>query len=218
MKFFIIIKENSTRVPGKNFRELGGVPLWLHMMNTLKGEEVYIDTDSKRVIEFSQSLEGVYAYARDQKHIELETDKEFAVSPVLLMIERFLDEHVEDENEVIVTPHVTSPFITLETIRDAAKKLDEGYETVQACTEHKEFAYFYDDPVNFTEGSVMKTQDLTPIKLGNGAFFIFTKKSFKLFKDRSAPGKRKYLYPLCFKEAIEIDTEEDFEIAERFVE
>ncbi|MDG1950361.1 MAG: hypothetical protein P8J32_06145, partial [bacterium] len=183
MKFFVIIKEESVRVPQKNFRELGGVPLWHRMMQTLKGQEVFVDTDSQRVLEESKAFDWVHAYERDQKHINLETDPKFGVSPVLLMIRRFITTHVEDENEIIITPHVTSPFISLETMLDAAsmigKKNDFGqpYDTVQACTEQKEFAYYYDDPVNFQEGSVMKTQDLVPIKLGNGAFFGFTKRS-----------------------------------------
>ena len=61
---------------------------------------------------------------------------------------------------------------------------------------------------------VQKTQDLTPIIMGNGAFFIFTKKTFKKYKNRV--GGNPYFYPLDFKEAIEIDNEEDFELAEKF--
>ena len=224
MKFFVIIKEHSVRVPNKNFREIGGVPLWIRMVNTLCGQEVYIDTDSPKILSESTKFNWLHSYERLKEHIDMETNNVLGESPVLQMIDRFLDTFVKDENEIIITPHVTSPFITLETMLEAASmigKLNEygdAYCTVQACTEHQEFAYYLNNPINFQEGSVIKTQNLTPIKLGNGAFFIFTKNSFKKFRDRSAPGHLKYLYPLSFKESIEIDTEEDFEIAKRFAE
>jgi CMP-N-acetylneuraminic acid synthetase len=131
------------------------------------------------------------------------------------MIDRFLDEYVIDENEIIVTPHVTSPFIKLSTIQSASKMLNLGHDSVLACTKHHEFAYMNGNPVNFNPSVVQKTQDLNPIIMGNGAFFIFTKKMFKKYKNRT--GKTPYFYPLSFKESIEIDTEEDFELAQKFV-
>lgn len=216
MKYFIIIKDQSERVHRKNFRLLGWKPLWRHLIDKLDGEQVYIDTDSGEILHDCQRLDYVTAYARKQSHINLEYDPNFIVSPVLLMIDRFLDEHVEDEDEIIVTPHVTSPFLSVETIKLAAEKLKEGYDSVQACTEHKEFAYFEGKPVNFDPDVVQKTQDLKPIVLGNGAFFIFTKKTFK--ENSNRVGKNPYFYPLDFKQAIEIDTHEDFDIAQRWCE
>ncbi|CAG7581531.1 MAG: CMP-N,N'-diacetyllegionaminic acid synthase [uncultured marine phage] len=214
MKFFIIIKEKSERVPDKNFIDFGGKPLWRHLVDELKGEEVFIDTDSKIIIDETSDINYVTSYPRSDDHINLEIDSEFGVSPVLLMIERFLDEYVEDENEIIVTPHVTSPFITKETILKASEYLNE-YDSVQACTEHKEFTYFKGEPVNFDPNCVQKTQDLEPVMMGNGAFFIFTKKTFKKFNNRS--GEKIKFYPLNFRESIEIDYPEDLEIAKKFL-
>jgi CMP-N-acetylneuraminic acid synthetase len=211
MKFFTIIKDKSERVPDKNFIILNGKPLWVHLLDKLKDEEVFVDTDSPRVLASCKR-----AYRRLPEHIKLETDNTFGVSPVLLMINRFLDGYVTDENEVIVTPHVTSPFIKLSTIKDAARKLDEGYDSVQACTAHKEFAYFENKPVNFDPSVVQKTQDLEPIILGNGAFFIFTKKTFKRHNNRI--GSNSCFYQLNHKEGIEIDTPEDLEIVKRWID
>ena len=216
MKHFIIIKDQSERVHRKNFKKLNGKPLWEHLVEGLAGEQVYIDTDSPEILEQSNKFPYVTAYARNQTHINLEYDENFVVSPVLLMIDRFLNECVSDENEIIVTPHVTSPFLSVDTIKLAAKKLEEGYDSVQACTEHKEFAYYKGQPVNFDPHVVQKTQNLEPIILGNGAFFIFTKKTFKENNNRT--GNNPYFYPLSFKESIEIDTYEDFEIATRWCE
>lgn len=218
MKYFIIIKDGSERIADKNFVELNHIPLWQNLILELIGEEVYIDTDSNRILDFfknHQELKSFHCYKRLQKHIDLENDKGFGVSPVLKMVERFLDEYVEDESEIIVTPHVTSPFIKKKTIENASLKLNEGYDSVQACTIHHEFAYFKGKPVNFNPEVVSKTQDLEPIIIGNGAFFIFTKKTFKKYKHRT--GINPYFYPIYFPEYIEIDTFDDLLLARAIV-
>jgi len=214
VKFFIILKKESIRVPNKNFRILGDKSLWKHLVDELNGEDVYIDTDSDVILNEASEKDKVTVYKRLEEHVNLENDTEFGISPVLKMIERFLDTYITDENEIIVTPHVTSPFIKLETIKNASEFIID-YDSVQACTEHKEFSYFKGEPINFNPEVVQKTQDLEPIIMSNGAFFIFTKKTFKLFNNRSG-GNIKF-YPLSFKESIEIDYEEDFEIAKKFL-
>ena len=66
-------------------------------------------------------------------------------------------------------------------------------------------------PVNFDTNVIQKTQDLEPVKLGNGAFFIFTKKIFKKHMHRT--GSNPFLYPISMPESIEIDTYEDLKLA-----
>ena len=215
MKFFIIIKEHSQRLPNKNFLKLGDKPLYKHLLDELDGENVYVDTDSDFI--YSELWNSsVTCYKRKQKFIDLENYLNYNVSPVLLMTEYFLDNFVNHENEIIVTPFVTSPFIKLSTILDAIKYLNKGYDTVQACTKHQEFTYFDGKPVNFDSNVVQKTQDLKPILMGNGAFFIFTKKTFKENNNRT--GKNPYFYPITIPESIEIDDDKDWYLAKRVYE
>jgi CMP-N-acetylneuraminic acid synthetase len=210
MKFFVIIKEKSERLKNKNFLLLNNLKLYEHLLIELKGQEVFVDTDSDEIFDDLSETE-IFCYKRKKEFIDLEKNQGFGISPVLLMVENFLDCYVTDDNEIIVTPHVTSPFVKLSTILDASKMLNHGYDSVLACTEHQEFSYFNGKPVNFDPDVVQKTQDLEPIVMGNGAFFIFTKKMFKKYKNRT--GKRPYFYPLKFPESIEIDNKEDFDLA-----
>ena len=94
MKFFIIIKEKSERLPNKNFLDLDGIPLYKHLLNELSTEDVYIDTDSDTIFNECKTLDNVTCYKRDAVHVELENNIEFGVSPVLLMIENFLNKYV----------------------------------------------------------------------------------------------------------------------------
>ena len=211
MKYFIIIKDKSTRVPDKNFRILGDKPLYRWLVDKLPSNETFINTDSDRV-------EGDFnIIKRSEKHIRWENEQ--PTSPVLDMINEFLDNHVEDENEIIVTPHVTSPFLTKETILKATEKLGE-YDSIMSCTSHKEFAYLKRNngviPINFHPKAVKRTQDLDPIIFQNGAFFIFTKKTFKEHNNRV--GSNPYFYELDIPESIEIDYEEDYKLASMICE
>jgi N-acylneuraminate cytidylyltransferase len=211
MKYFIIIKEHSERVVGKNFIDIGGLPLWKHLVYELEGESVYIDTDSSAVLNECASLSWVTAYPRGQKFIDYENNNESRFSPVLMMIDNFLDTYVEDDDEIVITPHVTSPFLKQKTIKNALKKLNEGYDSVHSVTEHREFSYYKGKPINFIPNIVQKTQDLEPIVMSNGAFFAFTKKTFK--ENNNRMGKRPYFYVLPPIEDIEIDNNNDLKLA-----
>jgi len=74
---------------------------------------------------------------------------------------------------------------------------------------------YYQDgrPVNHDPGKLIRTQDLNPLFEENSNFYIFSRKSFF-----EAGGRRIGLRPQMFEidklEAIDIDDERDFELAE----
>jgi CMP-N-acetylneuraminic acid synthetase len=216
MIFFIIIKKKSERVKNKNFIKLGSKELWRHLVLELKGEKVFIDTDSPKIIkECKKFFPWVVAYPRKREHIEFE--RKNTISPALLMIDNFLRKYVKSNSEKIVTTHVTSPFIKLRTIKKAAKKLAK-HDSVAAVTKYYNFAWLKNKnnklmPINFNPKEVSKTQNLNPIIMSNGAFFIFRKKTFIKYKNRV--GKNPFYYELSFPESIEIDNKEDLYLARK---
>ena len=66
-------------------------------------------------------------------------------------------------------------------------------------------------PINFNPKVVTKTQNLKPIYMSNGSFFIFRKKTFKKYNNRI--GNNPYYYKLKFPESVEIDNKEDLNLA-----
>ena len=133
------------------------------------------------------------------------------------MIKNFLKKFVKDENEIVVTTHVTSPFLKLNTIKKAAKKL-KYYDSVHSVTKEYNFAWVEKSkqkliPVNFNPKVITKTQNLNPIVQSNGAFFIFKKKTFMRYNNRI--GKKPFYYELNFPESVEIDTIEDLNLARK---
>jgi N-acylneuraminate cytidylyltransferase len=215
MLFFIIIKHNSERINGKNFKKLGNYKLWEHLILNLKGCKIFIDTDSPTIINSCNKFyPWVKAYKREKKFIVQENKKDS--SPTLNMIKNFLRKHVKDNNEIIVTTHVTSPFLKLDTIRKAVKKL-KNFDSVHSVTKDYNFAWIEKNnklvPINFNPKVTTKTQNLNPIVQSNGAFFIFKKKTFMKYNNRI--GKKPYFYELSFPESVEIDNNEDLNLARK---
>jgi CMP-N-acetylneuraminic acid synthetase len=215
MKVFTYIKDNSSRVFKKNFQKIGSLPLWKHLLYELRDFDIFIDTDSQEIIEecnIDKYLKAATCYKREQDFIDKENDPSIKESPALLMIDNFLNKFVSDDSEIIVLTHVTSPFLKKETILDAIKKLKDN-EFVHAVSSKRDFAWLGDKyiPINFDPSVVEMTQNLKKISFSNGAFFIFTKNSFKKYKNRL--GDNNFFYELSSVEAIEIDTEEDLEFA-----
>jgi CMP-N-acetylneuraminic acid synthetase len=214
MLFFIIIKKNSQRIKNKNFKKIGKLELWKHLVTNLKGQKVFIDTDSQQIINSSKkAFPWVTAYSRKKEFIKLEKTKN--TSPTLSMIKNFLINYVKNPNEVIVTTHVTSPFLKLKTIKKAVKKLKQ-YDSVAAVTKDYNFAWLENKkkkltPINFNPKKVTKTQNLNPIIQSNGAFFIFKKKTFMKYNNRI--GKKPYYFEINFPESVEIDVKEDLNLA-----
>ena len=214
---FLIIKDKSERVKNKNFRNIDNVPLHSYFMLNRKSFEIYIDTDSDRIIdEYSDKTKWphVTVYSRLKKHIEMENSGN--ISPAPLLVARFLDEYITDENESIVTSHITSPFLEDLSINTALEKM-KFFDSVSSIEEVKEFSVYgengHEKPINFDNNKIVKTQSLKPVKVLNGAFFIIKKKIFMNNGLKRISDNHLY-FSLSKKESIDIDTEFDLSVAQ----
>src|SRR5699024_1206135 len=66
-------------------------------------------------------------------------------------------------------------------------------------------------PLNYNLKNIVRTQDLDPIYMETGAFFIFRKEVFTELGQRI--GNNPYIYEIDQFEAVDIDTAEDFQFA-----
>jgi len=217
VKMFLIIKNQSERVKDKNFREIGGVSLHQYFMNRRRDFQIYIDTDSERIFEEYNSSRwpNIVVYMRHQEHIDIECTGD--ISPAPLMIKRFLDEHVKDDNEAVVTSHITSPFLDDATVFLALKEMNcKNYDSVSSVEDVKEFCVYGkagdEKPINFDNKKIIKTQSLEPVKVLNGAFFIIKKKIFLNNGYRRISDNHHY-FAISKLEAVDIDTDFDLRVA-----
>lgn len=216
-KMFLIIKDQSERVKNKNFRKIENIPLHNYFMMNRNSFDIFIDTDSQRIIdEYSDNKKWphVTVYSRLKEHIDIE--KSGNESPAPFLIARFLDKFISDENEPIVTSHITSPFLKDSTINLALEKMN-FFDSVSSIEEVKEFCVYgendYEKPINFDNNKIIKTQNLKPVKVLNGAFFIIKKKVF-LNNGLKRISDNHFYFPLSKKESIDIDTEFDLLVAQ----
>lgn len=201
---FIPIKLNNQRLPGKNLMELEGKPLCDYIFQTIK----QVDTISEK-----------YVYCSDEKIKEfipegltfLKRDSGLDGGHVkgLEIIEKFVN---DVDADIYVLTHVTQPFTKPESISKALEKvLYEGYDSAFSCTCIQDYCWYQGKPFNYNMKDIVTTQNLEPIYMETGAFFIFRKEVFTKLHQRI--GDNPYMYVIDQLEAVDIDTAEDFELA-----
>lgn len=214
MKVHVYVKERSERVPRKNFRHLGGGPLWKRQLLKFCDHEVFLDTDSREIlaeVEGSEDLSHVTAYARLLDHAQ-------DPNPGLAMTWRFLEEFVARRDEPVAVVHVTSPFLRVETVERAWEEVEAGkFDSAASVTEVRDFCYRRGGrgelvPLNHDGRHIPGTQDLEPVVHLNHAFYVLSHDSLSRWGHRV--GDRPLLVPLRHPESIDIDWEEDFRLAE----
>lgn len=219
MKVFFIIKHNSQRIKNKNFKKISNLELYKKVLYKFKNFQVFVDTDSERIIKSckaDKNLNHVYPYSREKRFIEME--KSNLKSPTPLMIKNFLDKYTEKKNEIVITSHVTSPFVKISTINSALKKMKK-FDSVSSVQKIQNFSYLeYSNskynPINFDDKVIQKTQTLKKIVHLNGAFFIIKKNIF-LNNGLKRISKKNYFYDLKFPEYIDIDNKVDLDLARK---
>jgi CMP-N-acetylneuraminic acid synthetase len=207
------MRHSSERVRGKNYRVLGDRPLYQHIVSTLLAvpqiDQVVIDTDSDTIIDqVAAAFPQVQVLVRPE-HLRA---GEIPMNDVLLNTIGQL------EADVFLQTHSTNPFLTAGTVTAALQAYAEG---VRAGTHDSLFtvtriqARLWDadaQAVNHDPAVLLRTQDLPPIYLENSCGYVFTRDT--LVSRGNRVGAKPYLFEIDHLEAIDIDEERDFRLAE----
>jgi len=213
MKVFVPVKTQSERVPGKNFRELGGVPLWRRCLLKFASWSVYVDTDSRRLIERIRCDPALRHVTPIERRPELRGG---AVS-VNRLIEDFLDRGVPDYRGPVAQVHVTHPFFEPQTIGLAARILDDAdYDSVVGCNVLQSRLWRCTAagyrPVNHDPAELLPTQRLERWFEDNSTFYLFTPASFRVAGGNRV-GNYPYFYRVPWPQSLDIDTEDQWRTA-----
>jgi len=211
MLIFIPIKQESQRVPGKNFREFRGEQLYQHTLLKLKDFLVFVDTDSDELIETIRSddnLNHVIPFKRKEELIGHNIS-------VIDLLKSFVTQFSFDHDELICQLHVTTPLLKIETIKNAENIINNTkYDSIVSCNKlqsrlWRQEKYGY-SPINHNPIKLEQTQDLPEIYEENSAFYMFENNVIKKYNNRI--GINPYFYPINFPENLDIDTEDDWKI------
>ena len=202
---FIPIKLNNQRLPGKNLMDLGGRPLCSYMFETINSID-YID--EKYVFCSDDSIqkyipEGLI-YLKRESWLDGNEVKGLEI------IEAFVE---KVDADIYVLAHVTQPFTTAKSIKTCIEKVaNEGYDSAFPAIEFNDYFWFNGAPLNYDPSNIVRTQDVTPLLMETGSFFIFKKEVFA--KSRRRIGFKPYIHRISSIEGVDIDTKEDFVMAQ----
>ncbi len=209
IKALIFMKGHSERVPGKNMRPMCGRPLFHWIMDTLdKSEfvrEVIVDTDSPVIAEDAKSSFGATIHMRPD---HLKGDFVNAIS----LIEYDIS---QTDGEYFIQTHSTNPLLRPETVDRAVETYfsQQTHDSLFSVTPLMTRLYWPDGRgINHDPDRLIRTQDLKPVYEENSCLYIFSRTSFTTRRNRL--GVRPMMFEMDRFEAVDIDEEIDFSVAE----
>ena len=206
---FIPIKSNSERVEGKNFVELCGRKLYEHIILNALGadcfDDIFIDTDSDEIKTYCRN-KNIFVINRE---VELTTNE--ANGNDLLNYHRkkfpFYDLYFQ--------LFATAPFLKPETISECVYKLisTSDYDSIFTVTQESGWYWINDIPVNYRPGILPRSQDAAPLFKETTGLYGITKNALDKYSCRI--GAKPIFHEVTQTEAVDLDTPEDFKIANR---
>ena len=222
MRILVLIpaRGGSRRLPGKNIRKLGGKPLIVWSIELAKGIaeacDILVSTDDPAIAAVCTEAGALLPWLRPA---ELATDTASSVDAALHALEWYEAEKGAVDGLLLLQP--TSPFRTKETVRKGIElfvKYDRhpvlGVSPTHAppmWTLKVEGGYLV--PFMQCHGLETRSQDLPPAYVVSGCFYLISPAELRAC--RSFRGIEPI--PLLIEsslEALDIDTEWDFKMAE----
>ncbi len=204
----------SKRVPKKNLRLLNGKPLIAYAIEAAKISnvftEIYINSEADIFSEIAKEY-GVSFYKRPDA---LASDKTINDEFVLDFIKNI-------PADILVQFLPTSPLITPEEIREFVQKMQEGsFDTFVSVKDHQIACLYEGRPINFMFTQPHKSsQEMIPVQSYATVLMAWTYKSFLENIKKHGCGyhggsSKIGCHALKGLSTIDIDTEEDFALAE----
>lgn len=203
------IKLINERCPGKNTRMLGSKPLLQYELDNLNKTQL---CDSINV--FCSSEEVIQYLPDNVNFVKRSESLDLPTSNFTQIFNQFMGKLDAD---IYVYAHATAPFISVETMKQCIGAVQSGkYDSSFCAVKLQTYLWKNGEPLNFDAANLPRTQDLTPIYQETSGVYVFTKEVFQKYHRRI--GVNPFIKEVSFKEAIDIDNPEDFELAEAFAE
>jgi len=206
------MKGHSERIPNKNMRLFYGRPLYYQIIETLLSSnyisDIVINTDSPVIAENAiRHFDQIKILNRPK---ELQGD-------FIPMNDIIAHDLSQLNGEHFLQTHSTNPLLTTTTIEKAINSYFKNlyqYDSLFSVTRLQSRLYWKDArPINHDPQKLLRTQDLSPLFEENSNLYIFSKGSFKRAGNNRI-GLKTQMFEIDKCEAIDIDEERDFKLAE----
>jgi N-acylneuraminate cytidylyltransferase len=208
---FIPVKEYSSRIPNKNFRDFDGDPLFEHFFKKLwpssPFDSVYVNTDSEHV----KSTAEEYGFNIIDRPAYLSEDDANG-NDLLLYDAELIDV------DVYFQLFVTAPLLTPTTIHKAHKIMTTKEEHDSIFTVEKHNSFFWKDgqSLNYDTKELPRSQDLEPLYEETTGLYGIKKEA--LLDRECRIGYDPYMLEVDSVEAIDIDEMNDLRLARLVIE
>lgn len=202
------IKLKNERCPGKNTRTLGNKPLLQYELDNLKEtglcDSINVYCSDESIVRF---LPKGIEYIQRPQFLDLPTSN----------FTQIFDSFMEIKNaDIYVYAHATAPFITVNTMKECIEAVKSGvYDSAFGAVKLQDYLWQNGEPMNFDASNLPRTQDLNPIYQEISGIYVFTREVFDKYRRRI--GVKPFIKEVTFKETVDIDNPEDFDLAEMLV-
>lgn len=198
------IKLNNERLPGKNLKKLGDKPLLNYELDNLKQIKLLDE------IVVYCSDESIKKYLpRGIKYIKRPEFLDSSTSNFSQIFDKFSN---TVKSDIYVYAHATAPFIKKDTMIKCINAVKSGkYDSAFCASKIQDYLWKNGEPLNFDATNLPRSQDLDPIYRETSGIYVFRSEVFERYHRRI--GKNPYIAEVTFKEAIDINNPEDFDLA-----
>jgi len=206
----IPIKSKSTRVKRKNFIKIyKGKPLYKFFLDKIKKcnfDEIYVDSDSKEIMKYCQK--NKINFIKRKKKLA----KNNANGNDLLNYHSSIV-----DSDLYFQLFITAPMLSIKTINKCINflKFKKKFDSIFTC--HKIYSWFWfkNKPVNYRPETLPRSQDAKPIVMETTGLYGIRSNTLQKYKCRI--GKKPYFFEVTRKEALDLDTKEDFKILKSYL-
>jgi len=207
----IPIKLNNERLKNKNLKKFcNGVPLCNYIFKTFLSikeiDEVYVFCSNEKIKKYIPI--GIKYLKRDIK-FDTSSGK---------MNDILFDFAKKVPADIYIMSHCTSPFIKAISIQKGLNELikhNSKYDSAFSGKILQDFIWKDNKPFNYKLNSIPRTQDLPQLIVETSGFYAY-KRNVIINKHRRI-GDHPYIVNVDNVEAIDIDEQEDFDLANKII-
>lgn len=215
VKGLIVIpaRGGSKGIPRKNVRLMRGKPLISYSienaLNSTFDLDVVVSTDDEEI----ERIALLYGAKVIRRPVELATDK-VALDPVIYHAVMEMEKKYNETYDIVITMQPTSPVLKSSTLENAIKYfIENNFDTVISGINRPHLSWTeIDGKIVPVYKERLNRQYLPKNLVETGAFFI-TKREF--VKENSRLGDNISIYEVPENESIDIDSPQDWWIAEK---
>lgn len=212
----ITARGGSKRIPKKNIKEFMGRPMIAYAIevaiNSKIFDEIMVSTEDAEIAEIAKKYGANVPFMRSEK-----TASDYATT--FDVIDEVVNKYKihGKEYDVLCCIYPCVPFLRTETLKNSYDKI-ENYDAVMPVCKYPvpiEWAMKIENNIlvpNDREAQNMRSQDITQKYFDVGMFYFC--KTEKIYEHNSLVPNRTYAYIIDDKECQDIDTIDDWHMAE----